>query len=351
MTCRALILVAEDEAALRQDITDELREAGHEVLTAADGRQALALLESGSRPDLVLCDINMPGLDGYGLLARLRQNRPDLAATSFIFLTALSEPAEVIEGKRLGADDYLVKPVDYDLMLATVAARLRQTDRIRNRHEAEIDSLRRGLAELSGPAGVKGAALDALDLFAAGVVLLDGRGRVLHANRAARDMGAEGAIMSLRADRIEAADPSSATALRRAITETIDVAREGKATVSGIVLHDIQAGTIAPATLCALPRAENTAEDQPRAALFLPPPTGEKRISEPLLMQLFELTPSEARVAAALAGGARPADLAEGLGVSPTTIAFHMRNLFQKTGTNRQADLVALIIAGPMIIR
>ena len=68
-------------------------------------------------------------------------------------------------------------------------------------------------------------------------------------------------------------------------------------------------------------------------------------------MDLFGLTPTEARVAGALANGARTLDVAEMLDVSTTTIAFHMRNLFQKTGTNRQADLVALILAGPMMIK
>lgn len=68
-------------------------------------------------------------------------------------------------------------------------------------------------------------------------------------------------------------------------------------------------------------------------------------------MDLFGLTPTEARVAGALAKGARTLDVAEMLDVSTTTIAFHMRNLFQKTGTNRQADLVALILAGPMMIK
>ena len=84
--------------------------------------------------------------------------------------------------------------------------------------------------------------------------------------------------------------------------------------------------------------------------MFLPPPARDRRISAPLLADLFGLTPTETRVAAALATGARPADAAAELGVSQTTIAFHMRNLFQKTGTNRQTDLVALILAGPMLI-
>ena len=68
-------------------------------------------------------------------------------------------------------------------------------------------------------------------------------------------------------------------------------------------------------------------------------------------MELFGLTPTEARVARALVDGDPLVDIASRLDVSQTTIAFHMRNLFQKTGTNRQADLVALILGGSMMIK
>lgn len=68
-------------------------------------------------------------------------------------------------------------------------------------------------------------------------------------------------------------------------------------------------------------------------------------------MELFDLTPTEARVAGALAGSARKADIAEELGITQTTVAFHMRNLFDKTRTHRQADLIALILAGPMMVQ
>lgn len=68
-------------------------------------------------------------------------------------------------------------------------------------------------------------------------------------------------------------------------------------------------------------------------------------------MEIFDLTPTEARVAGSLASGNRAGDVAIELGVTQTTMSFHLRNLFQKTGTNRQADLIALILAGPMMIR
>src|SRR5690554_3056402 len=163
---QALILVVEDEKALRDDIVEELQEAGYRTMAAEDGNKALDLLAQET-PDLLLCDITMPGLDGYGVLRRLRTQRPELTITPFVFLTALSEPQDIVKGKLQGADDYLVKPVDYDLMLATIGARLRQVDRIRNRHDDEMVSLRHRLAGLSG-----GGAEAALDLITLGIVLL-----------------------------------------------------------------------------------------------------------------------------------------------------------------------------------
>lgn len=100
----ALILVVEDETALREDIVEELQEAGYRTAAAPNGHAALALL-SDAAPDLVLCDITMPALDGYGLLAAMHEMRPDLATTPFVFLTAMSDPRDVVECKLRGADD------------------------------------------------------------------------------------------------------------------------------------------------------------------------------------------------------------------------------------------------------
>src|SRR5699024_1507946 len=125
----------------------------------------------------------------------------------FVFLTALSDPREVVAGKRFGADDYLVKPIDYDLLLATVEARLRQVGRIR----------------------------------------------------------------------------------------------------------DARQNTAAP-------------------------------LDATLSRDSYELTPAESRVAIALSEGNQPLEVAHSLNISRTTVAFHLRNIYAKTGTNRQAELVALLL-------
>lgn len=206
---RPLILCVEDEDQLRRDIADELAEAGYGVIEAASGAEAIERLGQ-ARPDLVLCDISMPGLSGHDVLAALHDKGPAHAEIPFVFLSALADPRQVADGKRRGADDYLVKPIDYDLLLATIAARLRQIDRIR-------------------------------------------------AGRAGGD---------------------------------------------------------AP-----------------------PPPPPDPAAD-------FGLTPAELQVAALLAQGKTLLQIAADLGISRATVAFHLRHIFQKTDTNRQAELVARLLRG-----
>lgn len=135
-----VILCVEDEQDLRQDIADELAEAGYQVMEAASVKQAWENLKN-TRPDLILCDISMPFATGYVLLEKVQQAGREYADIPFVFLTALSDPQEVVKGKRLGADDYLVKPIDYDLLLATVEARLRQVGRIHAYHAESVNEI------------------------------------------------------------------------------------------------------------------------------------------------------------------------------------------------------------------
>ncbi len=104
-----LILCVEDEPSLRDDIAFELHEAGYIVSAAGDAREALACLER-QRPDLILCDILMPGMDGKRFMSHLRRTRPDLDDVPFVFLTALSSRQQVIDGRMAGADDYVTTP-------------------------------------------------------------------------------------------------------------------------------------------------------------------------------------------------------------------------------------------------
>jgi class 3 adenylate cyclase len=132
----ALILCIDDEEPLRRLITAELRDAGYQTLEAADGRAGLAAIQTHA-PDLILCDVNMPLMNGYELLSELRELHPHLAEAPFVFLSALADRRDIIAGKRLGADDYLTKPVDMEVLIATVESRLMQMARVARRFDAE----------------------------------------------------------------------------------------------------------------------------------------------------------------------------------------------------------------------
>src|SRR5690606_35937853 len=98
-------------------------------------------------------------------------------------------------------------------------------------------------------------------------------------------------------------------------------------------------------TVCALPHAHDLEAGTPQAAIFISDPSRRPKVSGTILSELFGLTPSEADVACALANGRRTTEIATDLSISSTTVAFHLRNVSVKTGTHRQADLIALIRA------
>ncbi len=113
------ILCIDDEAEIRGLIVEELTEAGFTTLEAANGREGLALLVA-KWPDIVICDITMPEMDGHQLIAEIQINYPELANVPFIFLTAMTDKQNVVMGLRAGAADYLTKPIDFEILLAKI---------------------------------------------------------------------------------------------------------------------------------------------------------------------------------------------------------------------------------------
>jgi CheY-like chemotaxis protein len=130
------ILLIDDEGDFREVIAKALVKHGFEVLEAPDGKEGLRRAAE-SLPDLILCDLNMPEMSGYEVLAALRRDET-LAGTPLIFLTAQSEPAEVRQGMNLGADDYLIKPADILDLLGAIKARLERHQAERERQDKQI---------------------------------------------------------------------------------------------------------------------------------------------------------------------------------------------------------------------
>ncbi|NOG50968.1 MAG: response regulator [Chloroflexi bacterium] len=134
------ILIIEDVHALRNDLVELLRLEGFEVQGAENGRIGLDIAYE-FKPDLVVCDIVMPELDGYGVLEGMRAE-PDLRAVPFIFMTARTDRSDIRRGMGLGADDYLTKPVENDELLAAIRARLDKRVTIEEMTEIKLTQLR-----------------------------------------------------------------------------------------------------------------------------------------------------------------------------------------------------------------
>lgn len=140
------VLVIEDEAPLREEIVDTLSFEGYEVFSAGNGLAGLALAQE-KVPDLVICDISMPELDGYGVLVELRQS-PELSHMPFMFLTARADRSFMRHGMELGADDYLTKPFTRGEFLAAISARLKRQATISDNFARELEEAKTTLIRL-----------------------------------------------------------------------------------------------------------------------------------------------------------------------------------------------------------
>jgi CheY-like chemotaxis protein len=133
------ILLIEDNTEVRENTAEILSLADYEVTTAKNGKEGAELAQK-LLPDLVVCDIMMPELDGYGVL-HILSKKPETARIPFIFLTAKAEKADMRKGMALGADDYLTKPFDDTDLLNAIEVRLRKNDMKLHNYAATEDGL------------------------------------------------------------------------------------------------------------------------------------------------------------------------------------------------------------------
>lgn len=121
---KSKILIIEDNTDVRENLREILTLSGHDAFVAADGKEGVEVALR-LQPDLILCDIMMPGLDGYGVL-RILSKQPATADIPFLFLTARTDLADMRRGMTLGADDYITKPFDDVELLDTIEMRLKK---------------------------------------------------------------------------------------------------------------------------------------------------------------------------------------------------------------------------------
>lgn len=146
------VLIIEDNNDIRENVAEILALANYEVFEANNGKSGVELAMK-HRPDIILCDIMMPELDGYGVLYLLHKS-PETAAIPFIFLTAKAERLDLRKGMEMGADDYLTKPFDDMELMSAIETRLKKQAQQQNFYSHSLDRLttliskRSGLSEL-----------------------------------------------------------------------------------------------------------------------------------------------------------------------------------------------------------
>jgi DNA-binding response OmpR family regulator/Ca2+-binding EF-hand superfamily protein len=140
------ILLIEDNTEVRENTSEIISLANYEVVTAENGKVGVELAQK-EKPDLIICDIMMPELDGYGVL-HILSKKPETAGIPFIFLTAKTEKNDVRKGMNLGADDYLTKPFDDTELLNAIETRLKRKEMFKR-----YDSTPEGLEAFMHDAG------------------------------------------------------------------------------------------------------------------------------------------------------------------------------------------------------
>lgn len=139
------ILLIEDNKEMRENTAEILELAHYNVVTAPNGKEGVRLAET-EKPDLIICDIMMPELDGYGVLHMLSKN-PETVSIPFVFLTAKAEKSDHRKGMSMGADDYLTKPFDDMELLGAVEMRFKKSEQMKMRYAPNMDGLNEFLAK------------------------------------------------------------------------------------------------------------------------------------------------------------------------------------------------------------
>lgn len=152
------ILLIEDNQDVRENTAEILELANYEVCSAEDGKKGLKIALQ-TQPDIIICDIMMPELNGYDVLRHLNKNKTT-ASTPFIFLTAKTERTDVRKGMNLGADDYLTKPFDESELLDAIASRLKKNNFLKKEFSKDIKGINQFFNEASMHRGIESLSED-----------------------------------------------------------------------------------------------------------------------------------------------------------------------------------------------
>ena len=152
------ILLIEDNKDMRENTSEILELAHYKVFTAKNGKEGIEIAQK-QKPDLIICDIMMPVLDGYGVLHMLSKNS-ETVNIPFIYLTAKAERSDLRKGMEMGADDYLTKPFDDIELLNAVESRLKKADLMKKEFSKNMEGLNEFISSAKGMEDLKKLSLD-----------------------------------------------------------------------------------------------------------------------------------------------------------------------------------------------
>ena len=141
------VLIIEDNQDVRENMAELLELENYAVRTAEDGEKGVEMVRL-LKPDIIICDIMMPKLNGYDVLLRLREDKTT-ASIPFVFLTAKTERIDVRKGMNLGADDYLIKPFEESELIAVIASRLKKHSFLKTAFSRDIEGINQFFNEAS----------------------------------------------------------------------------------------------------------------------------------------------------------------------------------------------------------
>ncbi|MCK5800910.1 MAG: response regulator, partial [Deltaproteobacteria bacterium] len=316
------------------------------IHSVPDATAALALL--GQEPiAVVITDIRMPGLDGVELTRRLKQADTEIEV---ILLTGHASIESASEALRLGAFDYLEKPLDdIGLINERVQAALERR-RARARQHAQHRDLqadRRSLEQI----------LDALPMA---IFLLDGDGRIRQSNHCAQRILRERDALHLDDKRPK---PLDAGARRTLDTLLANATRDDAPCGGTLSIPRVPTGAPISMLISPLVSADATDSDPAHAriapgeedrsavvAMLIADPTQDHKTAEATIAGLYGLTPAEARLATELIQGKNLEVASHALGITPNTARTHLKRIFRKTRTSRQGELISVLLSSPAIL-
>lgn len=332
------ILYVDQDDFSRASFASSLRDIGYYVKEAANADDAIASL-SNILPDFIICDSALPNMAATELLRVVRERYDTLDGTPFILVSDYADSESVLSLRELGADDVILKPIDLRTMKLTLQACLAQVKRLQrsNAHAWKpADPERYGRYTVDVQVSFSNLA-GTLDGMSRGIIYLDSSGNIKNMNRTAEAIVSEGSFLKVASGRLCVMQAPPARTLR----EAIRAATRDQPTASVV---PIPRETQAPLVLHVCPLDIKTGTGLPTVAVVVIDLSVNPPLSASIIAKIYDLTRTEARIAVALADGNRLDQIAKQFNVSSATVSFHVQNLFRKTRTTRQSDLVALLM-------